>query len=300
MWAGAMMAGLALCGAGAACAQGMLHPLGPVAAEQQVHLIRVTAITMIAVIPVLIGVPWILWRYRRGGRGNYRPDFEFHAPLEIAMWGGPLLITAVLGYWLWHSTENLDPYRKLGPEPLQVQVIGLNWKWLFLYPGQGVASIGTLAIPAGRPVTLELTTDTVMQSFLVPSLAGQIYAMPGMVTRLNLMADQPGSMTGANTQFNGTGFADQSIQVLALSPADWQQWLDTAAAAPALDRIRYGELARPGSVRQAQQSLALPDTRMRLADDNLFRQVVARYHSGAALPASAQPGTPAYQPEAAP
>jgi cytochrome o ubiquinol oxidase subunit 2 len=290
----------ALLTAGPALAEGLLSPLGPVAADQGTHLIRVSAITLIAVLPVLIGVPLILWRYRRGKGAAYRPDFIFSAPLELAMWGVPVLIVGALGYWLWRSTEQLDPYRRLGPHPVQVQVVGLNWKWLFLYPDQGAASIGTLAVPAGRPVQLKLTTDTVMQSFMAPSLAGQIYAMPGMVTELNLMADAPGTTAGANTQFNGAGFAHQTVKVQALSPEDWQAWIEGAGKAPALDARAYAELARPGSLAEAKQALQLSDSRLSLPDAKLFDRIVQRYHRGKPLPASQQPGAPHYRPAVTP
>ena len=237
-----------------ALGQGFLTPEGPVAAAQREHLIRVTMVTMIAVLPVLIGVPLILWRYRRGGRGAYRPGFDFSAPLEIAMWGVPAAIIVLLGTWLWQSTEALDPYEPLGTDPLQVQVIGLNWKWLFLYPDQGIASIGTLAIPAGRPVRLQLTTDTVMQSFMVPALAGQIYAMPGMVSDLNLMASRVGTLTGANTQFNGTGFAGQQVDVQVMTPDDWTAWVQGGTTAPSLDAARYARLGVAGTTAQALQA----------------------------------------------
>ena len=283
-----------------ALGQGFLTPEGPVAAAQREHLIRVTMVTMIAVLPVLIGVPLILWRYRRGGRGAYRPGFDFSAPLEIAMWGVPAAIIVLLGTWLWQSTEALDPYEPLGTDPLQVQVIGLNWKWLFLYPDQGIASIGTLAIPAGRPVRLQLTTDTVMQSFMVPALAGQIYAMPGMVSDLNLMASRVGTLTGANTQFNGTGFAGQQVDVQVMTPDDWTTWVQGGATAPSLDAARYARLGVAGTTAQALQVLSLPDSRMHLTAPGLFASVVARYHDGAPLADRDQPGAPGFQPESTP
>lgn len=278
--------------------QGFLTPLGPVAEDQRAHLIRVTAVTMIAIVPVLIGVPLILWRYRRGRGAAYRPGFEFSLPLEITMWGVPTAIIIVLGGWLWQSTHKLDPYRPLGPDPLQVQVIGLNWKWLFLYPDQNVASIGTLVIPEGQPVQLKLTTDTVMQSFMVPALAGQIYAMPGMVTDLNLMANAEGEATGRNTQFNGVGFADQSIAVRAVDDAGWQAWVEGAGNAPALDSASYAQLGRRGSASDAASALDLPDSRMRLSEPDLFHQVVSSYHDGQPIAPDQQPGAPGYQPEA--
>jgi len=282
-----------------ALADGFLTPLGSIAADERAHLIRVTAITMIVVVPVLVGVPLILWRYRRGRQGTYRPQFELSAPLEIAMWGVPTLIVIALGYWLWHSTDSLDPYRPLGPDPLQVQVVGLDWKWLFLYPTEGVASVGTLAIPVGRPVQMRLTTDTVMQSFMVPALAGQIYAMPGMVTQLGLQADRPGAVMGQNTQFNGVGFSEQKVAVEALSPKDWQTWIDAARQGPALDAQSYAKLAKRGVLSDAREALGISDgpVRLRLADGGLFNQIVQRYHQGEALSAAQQPGAPAYRPK---
>ena len=282
--------------AGQALAEGFLSPLGAVAADERAHLIRVAAIAVIAVAPVLVGVPFLLWRYRRGRQGAYRPQFEFSAPLEILMWGVPILIVSVLGYWLWHSTLKLDPYRPLGADPLEVQAVGLDWKWLFIYPQEGVASVGSLAIPVGRPVQMRLTTDTVMQSFLAPALAGQIYAMPGMVTQLNFIADRPGTAMGENTQFNGAGFAGQKVEVEALPANDWRSWMDAARRGPPLDAHGYAELAKRGSLADARKALGIVDgpLRLRLADDGLFDQIVHRYHQGEALTESLQPGAPGY------
>lgn len=142
--------------------------------------------------------------------------------------GVPILIICILGFWLWHHTVRFDPYKPLGDNPLQIQVVGLDWKWLFIYPEQGVASVGEMAIPVDRPVSLTLTTDTVMQSFMVSALAGQIYAMPGMETKLNLIADRPGTTLGQNTQYSGEGFAQQKFTVHALPEADWNAWVNEA------------------------------------------------------------------------
>ena len=143
--------------------QSFLQPMGPVAEEQFSHLLRVVGITMIVILPVLVGVPLILWRYRyTKPRGDYTPEWEFSKKLEYALWGVPVLVVIVLASWLWYSTAKLDPYKTLGPEPLQVQAVGLDWKWLFIYPEEGVATVGELAVPVGRPVEITLTTDTVM------------------------------------------------------------------------------------------------------------------------------------------
>ncbi len=198
-----------------------LEPAGPVASAQRAHLAVVVLVTMIAVLPVVVLVPVILWRYRySNSKARYAPEWGRSGKLELVLWGVPFLIIAVLSVMLWRSTVKLDPYEPLGSaaETLRVEVIGLDWKWLFLYPDLGIATVNELAFPAGRPVALNLTTDTVMQSFMVPALAGQIYAMPGMITDLNLQADAEGVMLGANSQYNGEGFADQGRPITNAQP----------------------------------------------------------------------------------
>lgn len=289
----------------AAVAQGassFVSPLGSVAEAELAHLYRVTLITLIAIVPVLIGVPLILWRYRRGNkRAAYRPEWTYSKPLEIVMWGVPTVIICILGFWLWHATLKFDPYKPLGPNPLQVQVVGLDWKWLFIYPEQGVASVGELAIPVGRPVSLHLTTDTVMQSFMVPALAGQIYAMPGMETKLNFIADRPGTAIGENTQYSGDGFTAQKFSLRAMPEADWNAWVVTAHNTPlALDAGTYANLARRGSLADARAALAPGQHEgpllFSLAQADLFTRIMHRYHDGTSMTAQRQPGAPAYQP----
>lgn len=280
-----------------------LTPLGPIAEGQRTHLIRVVAITMIAIVPVLIATPLILWRYHhRTGDGDYRPealyrpDWEFSGPLEAVMWGVPFVIIAVLGYWLWHSTAELDPYEPAGPDPLVIQAIGLDWKWLFVYPEQGFATLDEIAVPVGRPVRIELTSDSVMQSFRVSALAGQIYAMPGMRTALNFTADRPGEARGENMQFSGRGFAEQSFTLRALRGEEWTAWAGQAAARP-LDAATYATLGRPATPRETAALLGVPGSPVRLAPvmPDIFDTVLARYHRGMPVPAEAQPGAPAYE-----
>lgn len=293
--------GLGLAGA-ALAADSFLTPLGPVAEAQRTHLVRVVLITMIAIVPVLIGVPLILWRYRRGRAGSaYRPDWDSSRPLEIAMWGVPVVIICVLGVWLWHETKKFDPYRPLGPDPLVVQVVGLDWKWLFIYPEAGVASVGELALPVGRPVELLLTTDTVMQSFFISALAGQIYTMPGMETKLNLRADRPGTALGQNMQYNGDGFAAQKFTLHALSGEDWSDWVAKAqVSSVALTDATYRQLARRGTLDDARRMLAPEQAGgpllFALAQPDLFRRVLDRYHQGISVAPRDQPGAPAFAP----
>lgn len=285
-----------------AWATGLLSPMGPVAAEQQTHLWRVVAITAIAVLPVIFGVPLIAWRYARRRRGTYRPDFAYSGPLEIAMWGVPAVLVVILGFWLWQSASRYDPYQPLGPDPLDVEVVGLDWKWVFLYPEQHIATVGSLVLPVGRPVRLRLTTDTVMQSFMIPELAGQIYAMPGMVTEQNLIADRTGIMEGLNTQFNGDGFAGQTVRVETMAEDDWEAWLKAHGSAPTLDNAAYAQLAAAGTLDDARRQFGIGegDVVLQLGDPELFETVVHRYHGGQPVDEQQQPGSSQYRAGAKP
>ncbi len=209
----------------AGASDSFMDPQGPIAAVQRTHMLRATALIMIAVIPVLVLVPLIALRYRRRKNSSaaYRPDWDFSARLEFMMWGVPVVIVALLSFYLWKATHRLDPYAApFGQEPaLRVQVVGLDWKWLFIYPDLGIASVGELGIPVKQQVAMTLTTDTVMQSFMIPALAGQIYAMPGMTTQLHLVADTPETMQGENTQYNGRGFTKQKFATRAMQPDDF-------------------------------------------------------------------------------
>ena len=269
--------------ASAVLQESFLQPMGQVAAEQRDHLLRVVAITMVVILPVLVGVPLILWRYRYGkGRGAYAPEWEFSKALEIALWGVPILVVATLGSWLWYSAAKLDPYQSVGKDPLQVQAIGLDWKWIFVYPDEGIATVNELALPVGRPIELTLTTDTVMQSLLIAPLTGQIYAMPGMTTRLNFAASRPGVALGENTQFNGSGFGRQKFIVRAVAAKEYRAWLASAKDDPTLDEATYAILRRQSVLADARADLGLDRSArplvMRLAEPAMFERIVAKYH----------------------
>ncbi len=263
--------------------QSFLQPMGLVAQEQSAHLLRVVAVTMVVILPVLIGVPLILWRYRYSRpRGDYTPEWEFSKRLEWALWGVPVMVVAVLAGWLWYSTAKLDPYKPLGPDPLRVQAVGLDWKWLFIYPDQGMATVGEMAVPVGRPVQLTLTTDTVMQSLLIAPLSGQIYAMPGMTTKLNFAATRPGMAEGENTQFNGRGFGRQKFTVRAMPAADFARWAKAGRSTITLDEAAYAKLRRRSVLVDARRDLGLEASSepivMTVGQPDMFRQIVAKYH----------------------
>lgn len=238
-----------------------LDPQGPIAAAESAHFWLVTAVLFIFVaLPVFVGIVWIAWRYRYGATGpKYTPRWKFFQPLEYLTWGGPIVIVIFLSALVWRNTERYDPYRAIASSaaPLHVQVIGYDWKWLFVYPDQGIATVGEMAFPAARPVALELSSATVMQSFFIPALAGQIYAMGGMVTQLNLQADKPGRFLGENTMYNGNGFPQQKFAAVAMTEAEFDAWVrkvrDTGIH---LDAAALKALAQQGT--QAQLRAALP------------------------------------------
>lgn len=238
-----------------------LTPGGPVAQSELSHLIVIAAISLVAILPVLILTPLIVWRYRRrGGKGGYAPDWEYSRVLEIAMWGVPVLIVAVLATQLVRNTLELDPYRPLASnvEPLRIEAVALNWKWLFILPDHAVATVDQLSVPVGVPVVINLTSDSGMQSFLVSALAGQIYVMPGMATRQVMLADRPGTFPGRNTQFNGRGFAGQRFVVTALPQADFNAWIeDLRTKGQPLNAANYSVLAKPSSGSEAARALGV-------------------------------------------
>lgn len=221
-----------------ACAGGthlsFLDPQGPVADAERWHFYWVLGIMAVLVAgPVFLLLPFFVWRYRYGNEAaRYTPKWAYSRFLEIMSWGGPIVIVIALAFFVWRDAHRLDPYKPLASAeaPLQVEVIGYDWKWLFIYPDQGIASIGTLTLPAGRPVSLRLTSATVMQSFFIPSLGSQIYAMGGMVTRLNLLASKPGRSLGENTMYNGDGFHAQKFTASAMSPAEFEGWVGKVRA----------------------------------------------------------------------
>lgn len=292
----------------AGASDSFMDPQGPIAAVQKVHLFRATVLILLAVVPVLVLVPLIAFRYRRRKEGGaiYRPKWDFSGPLEFVMWGVPVLIVVLLSFYLWKATHRLDPYSdRFGEMPgLNVHVVGLDWKWLFIYPDLGIASVGELGIPVKQQVAMTLTTDTVMQSFMIPALAGQIYAMPGMTTELHVVSDVAATMQGENTQYNGRGFTKQKFQTVAMSAEEFNEWVDEVRSnGIALNDETYRILAMRTDRDEVQAALGtaqMPDNALyfTLEDSNLFHSIVHRYHGNNALTADQQPGTVEFGQEA--
>ncbi|MEM8728962.1 MAG: ubiquinol oxidase subunit II [Pseudomonadota bacterium] len=250
----------------------ILFPKGPIAEAQRDLLFDAFYLMMIVTIPVIVLAIWFGIRYRSKGKATYTPDWGGSWQYETVIWAVPAILVAVIGTLLWTSTHKLDPYKAIvSDQPVfQVQAVALDWKWLFLYPDLGIASVNELAFPADRPLQIEITSDTVMNSLMIPALGGQIYAMAGMRSELNLLANAPGSFTGRNTMFSGDGFADQHFQAHAMSVDDFSAWQSrVTASASALDAAAYSALHK--------QSTAHPVTYYARYEDCLFRDIIVKY-----------------------
>ncbi|RYD28169.1 MAG: cytochrome ubiquinol oxidase subunit II [Lysobacteraceae bacterium] len=207
---------------------GVANHAGPVADSQWHLYLIVGAVLLFVAGPVLILTPIMAWHYRLSNKDSaFKPKWDFSWPLEALIWLPPAGIVIGLAVVLWTYTHDLDPYRPIASPapPLEVQAVALDWKWLFIYPREGIATVNELNIPVGRPIHISLTSGTVMQSLMVPQLAGQIYAMAGMKTQLNLAASRTGTFRGQNTQFNGEGFQNQKFNVVARTAPEYRRWV---------------------------------------------------------------------------
>jgi cytochrome o ubiquinol oxidase subunit 2 len=233
----------------AGCNEGVLNPQGPIAAAERQILFDSLGIMLAIVIPVILATLGVAFWFRASNRrANYRPDFVYSGRIEVLVWSIPLMTVLLVGGVAWVGAHDLDPRRPINAEvrPLKVQVVSLDWKWLFIYPDQGIASVNHLVVPVGTPISLELTSTGVMNSFFVPQLGSQIYTMAGMTTHLQLQADNAGSYPGISAQFSGDGFADMIFKADAIPDANFSQWVETTrATGPALDAQAYADLVRP-------------------------------------------------------
>jgi len=258
----------------------VLHPSGTIA-DQQLILIAITVgLGVFVVVPVFILLFVIAWKYRDSNKkAQYDPEFDHHLGFEALWWGIPVLIIMALAIITWISTCQLDPYRPLESEvtPVKVQVVSLEWKWLFIYPEYNVATVNMMPIPKDTPIELSLTSDAPMNSFWVPALAGQVYTMSGMTTKLHFMADTTGDFKGSSTNISGTGFADMSFTVHAKQESAFEAWAHQAARSPqVLNTQTYATLA--------QQSTVETPLTYRLEAPTLFDEIVMKYmHSGESM-----------------
>jgi len=263
----------------AGCNLVVLDPAGDVARQQGNLILVSTGLMLLIIVPVMILTVLFAWRYRAANRqATYRPDWDHSTQLELVIWAAPLLIIICLGAVTWVATHLLDPYRPLArtapgqaiaaeTQPIDVQVVALDWKWLFIYPEQGIATVNELALPVDHPVRFRISASSVMNSFYIPALAGQIYAMPGMETKLHGVFNKTGQYTGFSSNYSGAGFSNMRFAVKSLSDADFAKWVDqTKAGGGTLDRAAYLRLEKP--------SEKVPVQRFASVEPQLFDAVV--------------------------
>ncbi len=242
----------------AGCGTVLMNPSGDVASQQGRLIVVSTVLMLLIIVPVIVLTLVFAWRYRQSNtEAPYTPDWDHSTHLELIIWAAPLLIIIALGAVTWISTHTLDPYRPLrrldasrpipaGVKPLTVEVVALDWKWLFIYPEQGIAVVNELAAPVDVPITFKITASTVMNSFFIPALAGQIYAMPGMETKLHAVINEAGKYEGFSSNYSGAGFSGMHFKFHGLSSADFDRWVQSVKAdGTALGRADYLKLEQP-------------------------------------------------------
>jgi cytochrome o ubiquinol oxidase subunit 2 len=267
------------------CNRGILDPVGPVGNAEKTILINSTAIMLAIIIPTMLATVAFAWWFRRGNtKATYRPDWEYSGAIEMVVWAIPALTIMLLGGITWIGSHDLEPSKPLPSTsaPLKVEVVSLDWKWLFIYPDQGVATVNQLVVPAGTPISFRLTSATVWNAFFVPQMGTMIYTMPRMSTQLNLRADKPGSYNGLSSHFSGDGFPGMQFQVQALPPDQFAMWAQNAHGSQLkLDAAGYAELSKPSSyVKPATYGAVAP---------GLFDAIVADRTQQAHLPQATPP-----------
>jgi len=262
------------------CSMDLLDPRGPVGLEERNVIILEFAIMMAIVVPVIALTLYYAWKYRASNtQAEYLPNWSHSNKIEVAVWGVPTLIIIVLSYVSWDTTHRLDPYRPLAQttagakKPLNVEVVALDWKWMFIYPDQGIATINQLVIPTDTEVNFRITSDSVMTSFFIPRLGSMIYAMAGMQTQLHLLSTQDGDYLGEAAHYNGRGFSDMKFRTLSMNDTEFGSWVDKVKASPdTLDNSDYPKYAAP--------SEAAPVQYFAHVQPGLFDGIVAKYNNG--------------------
>jgi cytochrome o ubiquinol oxidase subunit 2 len=254
----------------------VLEPSGPITRSIDELFWITVALMSIIIIPVFSMTASFIWKCRASNsKALYAPDQDSPAWLEWLVWLFPALIVLILTIMTWIYTHRLDPYKPLesANPPLVIQVIALDWKWLFIYPEQNIATVNELTIPVNRPIIFKITSNTVMNSFFIPRLGGQIYAMAGMETQLNLIADKTGRYFGENIQYSGQGFSYQSFETYATTQPDFEIWLMKARQSSIkLDPVHFNELAKP--------SVSHPVVYYGSVSPDLFKLVIDQFIGG--------------------
>jgi cytochrome o ubiquinol oxidase subunit 2 len=262
----------------------VMNPHGDIAVQQAGLIVTSTLLMLLIIVPVIVLILFFAFKYRQSNTdATYTPDWDHSTRLELVIWGVPLLIIIALGAITWISTHKLDPYRPLdridaqrpvpaGTKPLVVNVVALDWKWLFIYPEQGIATINELAAPVDRPIEFRITSSTVMNAFYVPELAGMVYAMPGMQTKLNAVINHRGTYKGISANYSGAGFSDMHFTFLGMNQGEFDKWVETNRAGESLTRAAYLKLE--------EKSTREPVRRYGKVDEGLYEAVLNRCADG--------------------
>lgn len=253
----------------------VLEPAGPVGAKEKHLMVEASLLSLVVIVPVYAMLFGFALRYREGNKkAKYSPNMDGSRLLETIWWGVPIILIAILAVITWRSSHDLDPFKPLSSnkEPVNIQVVALQWKWLFIYPSQGIATVNYFKMPIGTPVNFSITSDAPMNSFWIPQLGGQIYAMSGMATQLHLQADKIGDYQGVSANISGQGFADMHFIASAVSQSDFNNWQSGVKKLPnKLNLSSYDQLAKPSS-ETATKSYSL-------SSPGIFNQIVAKYEA---------------------
>lgn len=268
---------LALCLFLAGCSSALLDPKGQVGAEQRTLILTAFGLMLIVVIPVIVMTLLFGWRYRRSNSlAKYTPDWAHSNVIEAVVWIVPCAIIVVLALLTWKTSHSLDPRKSLESdvETMEIQAVSLDWKWLFIYPEQGIASVNEVAFPVDTPVRFRVSSGSVMNSFFIPQLGSQIYAMAGMDNAVNLIADEIGNYSGRSTNYSGAGFSGMTFEAKVTSPADFDSWVETVRGSP--QALTYPEdfetLAEP--------SESNPVEYFSTVSPSLYESILTSFHTG--------------------
>jgi cytochrome o ubiquinol oxidase subunit 2 len=250
----------------------ILDPQGPIGAAEKTILIDSMAIMLAIVLPTIVAIfGFAFWFRASNAKARHLPHWAYSGRIELVVWSVPALTVILLGGVAWIGAHELDPAKAIASseKPLRIQAVSLDWKWLFIYPGQNLASINTLTVPAGVPLQFELTSASVMNAFFIPQFGSMIYTMNGMTSRLNLQADKPGTFGGLSSHFSGDGFADMHFDVHVVPPEQFSKWAQEASGAgKSLDAQSYAEIAKA--------SIGDAPAMYRLTDPDLFQSIVTQ------------------------
>ena len=262
------------------CDMTLFNPKGQVGMDERTLIITATLLMLIVVIPVIVMTLAFAWKYRASNtQAEYKPDWHHSNRIEAVVWLVPCVIIAILGWITWESTHKLDPYRPLDSEvkPVTIQAVSLDWKWLFIYPEQGIATVNEIAFPKDTPVNFQITSDSVMNSFFIPQLGSQIYSMAGMLTKLHLIANEEGVFDGISANYSGGGFSGMKFKAISTSEQGFQDWVaKVKASQQTLNLEQYPELVKPTE--------NVPATYFATVSPELFSHVLNKWeHAGHAM-----------------